>query len=83
LFVPFASIAVFLPAFTYFFGTAGIIYEFVLTSALFTLERYRVLRKLLPDFHPSLKDFFSLDDMDRYFIKEIKKFILLKAKIKY
>jgi O-antigen/teichoic acid export membrane protein len=75
------SIAAFLPIFAYFFGPAGIIYEFLLTSLIFALERYRVLRKLMPDFQLSLRDFFSIDDMDRYFIKRIKDFI--KSKIKY
>lgn len=72
------SILLFLLLFVYFFGPMGIIFEFVLTAFIFTWDRYRGLRKLIPDFKLSFQDFFSLDDLDRYFIKMIKNFIFNK-----
>ena len=72
------SILLFLPLFVYFFGPMGIIFEFILTALVFTWDRYCGLRKLLPDFRLSFRDFFSLDDMDRYFIKMIRNFIFNK-----
>ena len=65
------SILIFLPIFVYFFGKTGIILEFILTPFIITLDRYGVLKKMLPSFKLSLRDFFTLDNMDRYFIKMI------------
>ena len=72
------SILLLFPLFIYFFGTAGIIFAFSLTAIIVAVDRYAALKKILPDFYLSLKDFFSLDEMDRYFLKTIKNFIFYR-----
>jgi len=67
-------IVVFAPIFLQTFGIVGIAYEFVLTGAIFALERYRALRKIIPEFKISLKDFFTIDEYD----KEIISLLVMK-----
>ncbi|MDO8555493.1 MAG: oligosaccharide flippase family protein [bacterium] len=70
--------AVFLPVFISFFGVYGIALEFFLTAILVAWDRYAALKKALGDFRISLADFFTADDMDKYFIKKIRQFVFSK-----
>lgn len=53
------------------FGTMGIAYEFVITSIVYTFERYRVLKRLLPGFHIRLRDMIQLDEVDRIIVGKV------------
>ena len=50
-------------------GLYGAALEFVLTRAVFALDRYRILRKVLPEFSLTVRDLVSLDRDDRRLLK--------------
>jgi O-antigen/teichoic acid export membrane protein len=62
-----------LPVLTSLFGQAGMAYEFVLVTVLFTFERYRVLQKILPDFRITMKSLFFFDNDDKLLIEKIRR----------
>ncbi len=57
---------VLLPVLAHLFGLYGVAIEFVLIIVLFAFERYRVLKKLLPDFTVSIRDLVRVTDEDRF-----------------
>ena len=59
------------PAFIYIFGDIGIVYEFILTAAVYGLERYRSLKKVMGDFRLDLKSFIKFDQDDRALLEKI------------
>ena len=73
------SILLFLPVFVYFFGRLGLVFEFIFSAIIMSVDRYMVLKRLLPGFKLYARDFFALDEMDRYFIKKIKEFVFTKS----
>ncbi len=54
------------------FGIYGVVCEYIATAVLFTLERYRALRKLYPTFTISIRDIVSYDEYDKMLISRIK-----------
>lgn len=54
------------------FGMVGVAFEYIATTIFFGLERYRVLRKMYPDFTINIRDFFSYDEYDRLLIQRIR-----------
>jgi O-antigen/teichoic acid export membrane protein len=78
-----ASIALIAPITLSFFGVPGIALEFFITTTIFTLERFRALRKLLPGLGFSVRSFVSVDQDDRVIIEKIGgplKYILASAR---
>jgi O-antigen/teichoic acid export membrane protein len=67
-------IALIAPPLIIFFGVHGVAIEFFLTTLLFTLERYRVLRKRMPSFKIRARDMFSLDQDDRIIIQALRSY---------
>lgn len=59
------AILVFAPFFMWAFGILGLGIELLLTTTVFVLERYRVLRRILPGFALSWRYFVSVDQDDR------------------
>lgn len=60
-----------LPILIAVFGLNGVAYEFVLTALIFGILRYRMLKKLLPDFRLRFYDFIKVDDYDRLILKKV------------
>ena len=60
--------AIFLPV----FGIYGVAFEYVLTILTFTIERYRRIKRRLPDFSISPKNIFSFDENDEFVFQMIK-----------
>jgi O-antigen/teichoic acid export membrane protein len=60
--------AIFLPV----FGIYGVAFEYVLTILTFTVERYRRIKRRLPDFSISPKNIFSFDENDEFVFQMIK-----------
>ncbi len=56
------------PTLIIWFGLTGVAVEFVLTALWFFLERYRVMRVLLPEFSLRIRDFVRVDEFDRMVI---------------
>jgi len=73
-------ILIFAPLFISVFGIMGIVYEFILTTALFVVERYILLRKLLPDLHLSLKNFITIDAEDYVILNKIVRFVRVRLR---
>lgn len=65
------SIIVLAPLCILGFGVLGIACEIVLTSALYTYERYRRAKVLLPGFSLSWRDFVFFDAEDRQWVRAI------------
>jgi O-antigen/teichoic acid export membrane protein len=63
------------------FGVYGIAIEFFLTTLLFTMERYRVLRKRLQSFDINLRDMFAVDQDDRIIIGALRSYAQKYIKI--
>lgn len=63
------------PLFILSFGVAGAAYEFILTTALFTMERYRRIREKIPELHLLRKSFFIVDEEDRIILRKMFKFL--------
>ncbi len=51
------------------FGFFGIVVEYLSTVVFFGIERYRVLRKLYPDFRINFRDFLQYDEYDKLLIQ--------------
>lgn len=64
------------PAMLLVFGLYGIAYEFVLTVIIFTYLRYREIKKLLPGFSISMRDYLQYDDEDRMVVRRAKGFLM-------
>lgn len=72
LIIKLIAVLALLPLFIYFFGIRGAAIEFVATTILFGLERYRVLKKLLPEFRIDFRNMLRFDDYDRALIERIR-----------
>ncbi len=53
-------------------GIAGVALEYIGTTIFFGLERYRVLRKMYPDFAIDIRDFVRFDEYDRLLIQRVR-----------
>lgn len=53
------------------FGIAGVALEYIGTTILFGLERYRILRRMYPGFKIDIRDFFTFDEYDRLLIQRV------------
>jgi O-antigen/teichoic acid export membrane protein len=56
----------------HFWGIKGIAYGFLVVISLFTIERYRILRRLIPEFRITLSDFWTFDDYDKLLIDKLR-----------
>ena len=65
-------VAIATPLGLHFWGIKGIAYSFLVVISLFTIERYRVLKKLVPEFKIILSDFWTFDDYDKVLIDKFK-----------
>ncbi len=59
------------PLFIYLFGLYGIGYSYFAVTLIFVLERYRILKIMIPEYRIHLKDFVTLDEYDYTIIKAI------------
>ena len=66
-------IALFSVIFIYFFGILGVAIEYLATVTVYSFERYRKLKKIIPNFSISIKDFFTIDIHDRVIMDSILK----------
>lgn len=65
------SIVVFLPIFSSIFGLNGVAMEFVFTICLFVWVRNRVLSRIVPGFHFSIRYVLSVDKYDRIILNRV------------
>jgi O-antigen/teichoic acid export membrane protein len=72
------STIILLPLALFYFGIYGIAIEFFLTSATYAFGRYRVLRKVLPNYFFSFRTFITLNQTDVFILKKIKARIVKK-----
>jgi len=79
--VLFVMILIILPASIYLFGLYGIAVEFFITGSIYTLGRYRVLKKIIQNycFPPSL--LFNLSTTDRILFSKIRKFVINRIQL--
>ncbi len=70
-FIKTCSIVFLAPPLIYFFGILGIGIEFTLTIGVFVFERYRAIRKLIPEFQLSPRLFIHFDDDDRLVFRAV------------
>ncbi|MFZ2887233.1 MAG: oligosaccharide flippase family protein [Minisyncoccia bacterium] len=70
------GIGIVLPVCIWLFGLPGIALEVVLTSTFIAVERWRGLKKLLPEFYFRTNEFFQIDETDR------RIFNMVRARIK-
>lgn len=59
-----------MPPFLYFFGLFGIAYAVITINCLYVLERYLMLKRLMPGFSLHARSFFSVDEYDRFIVKK-------------
>jgi O-antigen/teichoic acid export membrane protein len=57
------------PLFIYTMGFYGIAVSYFLVTLIFVLERYRVLRKISEGFSMDIRDFFTMDEIDREILR--------------
>lgn len=67
-------ILVFAPLFIGVFGVIGIAIEFVSTVTFYVMERYKFLRRLMPDLAISPRAFLTVDEVDRMIVERIGQF---------
>ena len=67
----FAARIVLLPVMLLLLGVYGLAVEFFLTRVLFSLNRYRRLRTLLPDYRPTVSELFTITETDRMLFQKI------------
>ncbi len=60
------------PVMIHFFGLFGIAYANILSNSLYTWERYRSLKKLMPGFSLDWRDFFTVDADDIIILSELR-----------
>lgn len=54
------------------FGIVGVALEYLITTTLFGLDRYRVLKVIYPDFSIRVGRFFAIDEYDRMLVLRIR-----------
>jgi O-antigen/teichoic acid export membrane protein len=59
------------PICIYFFGMMGIAYASIIVGLAYVLERYRVLRRLVPDYRFDMRMLFAMDDLDRTILAKL------------
>lgn len=67
----FLSVVILLPICLSMFGFFGIAIEYVINSTIFALERYRVIKKRLPDFHINTKGMMTIDENDHIILDSV------------
>lgn len=72
------SIALLAPIGAMTFGLFGIAIEYILTNTLFSFERYRVLRRMVPGFSIAARSFVTYDDADRMIVGTVGKALFPK-----
>jgi O-antigen/teichoic acid export membrane protein len=72
------SILLLAPLAAMYVGLVGVAFEFILTNTLFSLERYRVLKKMVPGFSLSPRAFVTYDDADRLIVGTVMRSIFPK-----
>ena len=69
---------IFLPTCVYLFGGVGLAIEFVLTSIIFTLDRYYIARRFFPEMRLSWQNISNYDSYDKVFTLRIKDLLFKK-----
>lgn len=72
------SAVILLPIGVSLFGIVGIALEYVITPIIFMLERYRAIKKKLPDFRIHARDIVAFDQYDQMIIDSIGRYIRRK-----
>lgn len=67
--------SVFTGLFAWWFGISGVAYAYILTVFLYTIERYRQVKKLVPAYRFSFKDLVSFDELDRVILGKFRVFV--------
>lgn len=67
-----------LPVSIYLLGIYGIVVEMFITATWFAINRYLKLQSWIPDFKVKFRDFFTVDDLDRFILKKIFKRMLFQ-----
>lgn len=62
---------VLLPVLALTFGLWGVALEFIVTSTVYQLERYRRLKQVLPELRLSLREFTTFDQHDRMLLEKV------------
>lgn len=65
----------FMPLFLYFFGLFGIAYGSIVINYLYVWERYFTLKRLTPGLVLSWRSFITIDEYDRFIIKQSLLFV--------
>lgn len=52
-------------------GFLGIAYEYIITTVIFVIERYRSLKKIVPNFSLSFRKFFTFEEEDRVIVRTL------------
>ncbi len=58
--------------FAWLFGIVGVACAYVVTVFLYTLERYRQVRKLVPNYKFRFSEMFSFDELDRVILEKFR-----------
>ena len=67
--------AVILPVAVWFLGIYGVAVELFLTTLLYAVTRYLVLRKKVPEYQIQIKDFFQVTEVDLILLERLKNFV--------
>lgn len=67
-------LVILMPPFIYFFGLYGAAYANILSNSLYVFERYLKLKRLMPGFSLKIREFVTMDDLDRMILARIWQF---------
>ncbi len=70
-----------MPPLLHFFGLFGIAYANIIVNYLYVWERYLTLKRLMPDFRLEWRSFFTVDDIDRTIVAQIRRYVLKKLEV--